>query len=43
MSFRRPSESPADVPTMHGWTAKHYVLSAVIVLIAVGAFAYSWS
>jgi hypothetical protein len=43
VSSRRPSKSRVDVPTMHGWTAKHYVLSAVIILIAVGAFAYSWS
>jgi hypothetical protein len=31
------------LPTMHGWTAKHYFLAAVIILLAVGAFAYSWS
>jgi hypothetical protein len=41
MSSRRTSKSPVDLPTMHGWTAKHYVLSAVIILIAVAA--YSWS
>jgi hypothetical protein len=29
--------------TMHRWTAKHYVISAVIILVAVGAFVYSWS
>ena len=29
--------------TMHGLTAKHYVLAAVIILIAMGMFAYSWS
>jgi hypothetical protein len=40
----RPArESRKPILTMHGWTAKHYVLSAVIILIAVGMFAYSWS
>jgi len=28
---------------MHNWTAKHYVISAIIILLAVGMFAYSWS
>jgi hypothetical protein len=28
---------------MHRWSAKHYVITSLIVLIAVGAFAYSWS
>jgi hypothetical protein len=29
--------------TMHRWTAKHYFISAVIIIVAVGAFVYSWS
>jgi hypothetical protein len=29
--------------TMHGWTARHYLISAIMILIAVGMFAYSWS
>ena len=29
--------------TMHGWTAKHYVLAAVIIVLAAGMFVYSWS
>jgi hypothetical protein len=29
--------------TMHDFEAKHWVIAAVIVLLAVGAFAYSWS
>ncbi len=33
----------AVVLTMHGWTAKHYVISAVIILVVMGMFAYSWS
>jgi hypothetical protein len=28
---------------MHQWTAKHWIVSAIIVVVAVGAFAYSWS
>jgi len=28
---------------MHGWTAKHYIISAVIILVVMGMFAYSWS
>jgi hypothetical protein len=32
-----------SVFTMHGWTAKHYVVTAIILLVAVGMFAYSWS
>ena len=43
MSSRRRSKTRLPVPTMHGWTAKHYALSAVIILLAVGDFAYSWS
>ncbi|HZZ62367.1 MAG TPA: hypothetical protein VFE63_14540 [Roseiarcus sp.] len=43
MSSRRRSKTALPVLTMHGWTAKHYVLAAIIILIAVGAFAYSWS
>jgi hypothetical protein len=42
MSSHRRS-STRFVPTMHGWTAKHYVISAIIILLAVGMFAYSWS
>jgi hypothetical protein len=42
MSSHRPSKT-RFVPTMHGWIAKHYVISAVIILLAVGMFAYSWS
>jgi hypothetical protein len=29
--------------TMHDFEAKHWVIAAVIILLAVGAFAYSWS
>jgi len=28
---------------MHEWEAKHYVLAAVIILVVMGLFAYSWS
>jgi hypothetical protein len=43
MSSRRPLKSRVPPLTMHGWTAKHYVISAVIILIVMGMFAYSWS
>ena len=36
-------KTPSHVLTMHGWTAKHYVISAVIILVVMGMFAYSWS
>ena len=43
MSRRHKHDNPENAPTLHRWTAKHYVITAVIVLLAVGAFAYSWS
>ena len=44
MSRRHKHDDPEDAPTMHRWTAKHYVISAVIiVLVVMGMFAYSWS
>ena len=43
MSSRRRIRTRLPVPTMHGWTAKHYVISAVIMLVVMGMFAYSWS
>lgn len=43
MSSRRPIKTRKPVLTLHAWEAKHYVLAAVIILLAVGAFAYSWS
>ena len=43
MTSRRRSRTRLPVRTMHNWTAKHYVISAVIILLAVGMFAYSWS
>lgn len=29
--------------TMHDFTAKHYIIAAIIILAAVGAFSLSWS
>jgi hypothetical protein len=43
MSPRRPQETRKSVLTMHDWEAKHYVLAAVIILLVMGMFAYSWS
>jgi len=42
MSSRRPSKRLPAL-TMHEWEAKHYVLAAVIILVVMGLFAYSWS
>jgi len=43
MTSRRTHQTRRPVLTMHGWTAKHYVISAVIILVVMGMFAYSWS
>ncbi len=42
MSSRRPLKRLPTL-TMHEWEAKHYVLAAVIILVVMGLFAYSWS
>jgi len=39
----RPSNACVRALTMHGWTAKHYVISAIIILVVMGMFAYSWA
>ena len=36
-------ETHAPALTMHDWEAKHYVLAAVIILVVMGLFAYSWA
>jgi len=36
-------DDPENAPTMHRWTAKHYLITAAIVLVVMGMFAYSWS
>ena len=43
MAHRLPRRTFTHIVTMHGWTAKHYVITAIVVLLAVGMFAYSWS
>ena len=43
MSSDRPANSNKPLLTMHDWEAKHYVLAAVIILVVMGLFAYSWS
>ncbi|RBP12836.1 hypothetical protein DFR50_11325 [Roseiarcus fermentans] len=43
MSRRKHDDDPYDAPTMHRWTAKHYVVIAVLVIVVMGMFAYSWS
>jgi hypothetical protein len=42
MTSRRPLKRLPAL-TMHEWEAKHYVLAAVIILVVMGLFAYSWS
>jgi hypothetical protein len=29
--------------TMHDFTARHWIVASIIILIAVGAFSLSWS
>lgn len=41
MAERRPLHQ--RVLTLHEWEAKHYVIAAVIILVVMGMFAYSWS
>ena len=43
MTGRHKRDDPQDARTLHRWSAKHYVISAIIILLAVGAFALSWS
>ena len=41
MSSKRPLHQRAL--TLHDWEAKHYVIAAIIILVVMGLFAYSWS
>ena len=43
MASRRPAKTTKSLLTMHDWEAKHYILAAVIILVVMGMFAYSWS
>ena len=43
MSSRRPAKTAKSLLTLHDWEAKHYALAAVIILVVMGMFAYSWS
>jgi hypothetical protein len=43
MPGRRPEPTRKRFLTLHDWEAKHYVVAAVIILLAMGMFAYSWS
>ena len=29
--------------TMHDFTARHWIMATIIILVAVGAFSLSWS
>jgi hypothetical protein len=43
MSSERPAKTRKPILTLHDWEAKHYVLAAVIILVVMGLFAYSWA
>jgi hypothetical protein len=43
MASQRPAKTAKPLLTMHDWEAKNYVLAAVIILVVMGMFAYSWS
>jgi hypothetical protein len=43
MSSNRPSKRRLPPLTLHDWEAKHYVIAAIIILLVMGLFAYSWS
>jgi hypothetical protein len=43
MASQRPPKTTKPFLTMHEWEAKHYLLAAVIILVVMGMFAYSWS
>ena len=43
MSERRRVSDRKPILTLHDWEAKHWILAAIIILLAVGMFAYSWS
>jgi hypothetical protein len=43
MASQRPVKSTKPLLTTHDWEAKHYVVAAVIILVVMGMFAYSWS
>src|ERR1700722_3958964 len=41
--YQMASGDRAHNMTMHDFEAKHWFIAALIILLAVGAFAYSWS
>jgi hypothetical protein len=43
MPSKHDESAEKQAPTMHRWTTKHYVFSIIVILLAVGMFAYSWS
>ncbi len=40
MASQRPRR---PVLTLHDWEAKHYVIAAVIIIVVMGMFVYSWA
>ena len=43
MAQRRPVPDRKRILTLHDWEARHWILAAIIIILAVGMFAYSWS
>ena len=43
MAQRRQDPNRKPILTLHDWEARHWILAAIIILLAVGMFAYSWS
>ena len=43
--FAHACAEQGGIPAMmlRQWEAKHWILASLIIVIAVGAFAYSWS
>jgi hypothetical protein len=41
MAEKRPLHQ--RVLTLHDWEAQHYVAAAIIIIVVMGLFAYSWS
>ncbi len=43
MPARRHKDDVNAAPTMHRWTAKHYIFTAILVLVVMGMFVLRWS
>ena len=43
MAPRHPDKTRKSTLTMHDWEARHWVIAAILILVVMGMFAYSWS